>query len=133
MHNAKKSRRTALKVFAICSTVAVALYCVIFPLYPVEERSLNKNGSVHYERLWVNRSGLWDWEDGLEKNAGFHGWIRQMVYGSTAVYVFSWDGQVFALSGNEWGVPASVVETWKWKGNPRMFPYYDKEYPSSCP
>lgn len=130
-----RSRKHKLVGLFIAGAILVFLIgrWVIYPTFPIEERHVIQDGGARFEKMSLNRLGLLDWEEGLEMNLGSKPSIRHMIYGNPAVYVFTTDSYVFALMGNESGVPASVVEKWEWRGNPHEFPHYDKTYPFPGP
>jgi hypothetical protein len=116
-------RRRWLIVLAICVLAPAFLWCLAFPLFAVEVRSVSADGSVKFTPHRINRFDLIDWYDGL-KMAGISTWgIRRMIYGQDGVYFFTLDGHVYGLWGNEFGVPATVAKRWEWSGDPHEFPH----------
>ena len=105
----------------VCSLIG--LFCLVRPLFPIERREISPDGSVHYTSISMFRWDLFDWFDGFRHETHSHERVRYMIYGSPAVYLFT-SRHVYALIGNESGVPASVVENWDWSGQPHAFPYY---------
>src|SRR5687768_10160339 len=87
----RNRRRRGLMVLAICVLAPVLLWCLAFPLYPVEDRSVSADGRVEFTSYRINRLDLIDWYDGL-RNAGISTWgIRRMIYGENGVYFFKGD------------------------------------------
>ncbi len=83
-----------------------------------------KDGTVHYSAIHLNALDLDDWLTGLGQSGHFSWVVRDVVYDETGVYIFGFDGHVYAMSGNESGDPASLMIEWKWSGDPHKFPYY---------
>lgn len=104
--------------------VALGSWFWIFPALRVEQRSVSKDGSVDFSGMNSNALDLEDWLEGLRQSGHFAWVVRDVVYDETGVYIFAFGGRVYAMGGNESGIPATLMLEWKWSGDPHEFPYY---------
>jgi len=106
------------------SWIIWVVWGLIFPGFPVETRTEGPGGVVDFNKKSITGIDAEDWINGIEDHTKFAEAVQYMIYGKDAVYLFTTRGRVFALSGNESGVPASILEIWEWSGHPHDFPYY---------
>ena len=100
------------------------IWSFFFPEIPVEMRTERPGGRVDFTTNNLNALDLADWTEGIRGKTKPSEKVKHMIYGDPAVYLFTTKGRVFALCGNESGVPPSLLEAWEWSGDPHDFPYY---------